>query len=355
MTRKKKQYDPKRTWFTSDLHFGHKNIMKFCPHSRPYCSVEDMDGTMIDEWNKRVQPGDDVFFLGDFAFHKVTMVEKILSVLNGNIHMIYGNHDQVIRNNKYLQDYFASIQEYLEIDHEGIKICMFHYPMAVWNKCHHGSIHLHGHSHSEHPHGDKKMLDVGWDTARKVFSLEEVLEIVKDREVAKHHKKDCKLTIVRGIPGAGKSTFVKTAMNPKDVEAHFESDMWFEKDGEYQFDVDDLFTAHKWCFDKVREALENEKNTVVSNTFVKPKDVRKYLSLARTLGVAVEIIDVRGSHESIHDVPAEILDKMKANFRKLDFSVIQEAYIEGNKNAKYSEKFVNTDPTDDLEAPEYKG
>lgn len=344
MARKKKVYDPDHTWFTSDLHFGHKNIMKFCPISRPYCSVEDMDGTIIDEWNARVQPGDDVFFLGDFAFHKATMVEKILQVLNGNIHIIYGNHDQVIKLNPNLQEYFASHHEYLEIEHEKTKICMFHYPMAVWNKCHHGSIHLHGHSHGEHDANDQRMLDVGWDTARKVFSLREIMELMKDKQFAKHHKKDCKLTIVRGIPGSGKSTYVNEAMNPKDVEAHFEADMFFtDEEGNYNWDGDKLFAAHKWCFDNVREALESEKNTVVSNTFVRPKDVRKYLSLARTLGVAVHVVDVLGNHPNVHNVPEKTLAHMKAEFKPLAQDLVHEAYMEGNNKANFSEERVVTD------------
>src|SRR5687767_6005129 len=80
------------TFFTSDTHWGHKNIIKFC--SRPYASVEEMDEAMITNWNDRVRPGDTVYHLGDFTFYRrEDQQRRIIDSLNGNIKLILGNHD----------------------------------------------------------------------------------------------------------------------------------------------------------------------------------------------------------------------------------------------------------------------
>ena len=89
-------------WFTSDTHFGHKNIIEYC--NRPFKTLEDMDNTIIRKWNERVKPDDIVFHLGDFCFrnspggklgegtiHNAIYYEK---QLNGKIILIQGNHDR---------------------------------------------------------------------------------------------------------------------------------------------------------------------------------------------------------------------------------------------------------------------
>ena len=59
-----------KTWITSDLHFGHKNIMSFCPQTRARFNndVAYMNNAMVEEWNDKVQPEDTVYILGDVAF-----------------------------------------------------------------------------------------------------------------------------------------------------------------------------------------------------------------------------------------------------------------------------------------------
>jgi calcineurin-like phosphoesterase family protein len=75
-------------WFTSDTHFGHSNIIEYC--NRPFGSVEEMDKTIIDNWNSVVKPKDVVFHLGDFSFGKT---KEYKDKLNGTIIHIKGNHD----------------------------------------------------------------------------------------------------------------------------------------------------------------------------------------------------------------------------------------------------------------------
>ena len=96
-----------KTYFTSDLHFSHKNIAKFCPQFRPFDNVEEMDEFFNPNHGmKPLTPEDTVYNLGDFSFaqdHK--QIERVLSRLNGQHHLIYGNHDHVIRQHA---DFFRS-------------------------------------------------------------------------------------------------------------------------------------------------------------------------------------------------------------------------------------------------------
>ena len=80
------------TWFTSDTHFGHGNIIKYC--DRPFQHKEEMDREMTRRWNTVVQPRDEVFHLGDFSFHKVEKSKHILNQLNGKKYLVLGNHDK---------------------------------------------------------------------------------------------------------------------------------------------------------------------------------------------------------------------------------------------------------------------
>ncbi len=75
-------------WFTSDTHFAHRNVIEFC--KRPFASIEEMDEEIIRRWNERVEPGDRVYHLGDFAFGDH---DPYLSRLNGMKNLVIGNHD----------------------------------------------------------------------------------------------------------------------------------------------------------------------------------------------------------------------------------------------------------------------
>ena len=75
-------------FFTSDTHFGHKNIIEYC--KRPFKDVDEMNEKLIENWNSVVQPTDVVYHLGDFAFRGFF---RYKNRLNGTIHLIKGNHD----------------------------------------------------------------------------------------------------------------------------------------------------------------------------------------------------------------------------------------------------------------------
>lgn len=189
-----------KTWFTSDLHFFHKNIVKFT--SRYLVTNEDSHNEwLIDVWNSQVKPGDIVYHLGDLSFAKdVSKTIEILKRLNGQKILIKGNHDHSdnwkhlgnvngIQTHQYLEKTF-------EIDGEKQHVCMFHFPIASWHKQSHGSWHLHGHSHGGFTESKGKMLDVGIDSAYNLlgrhafFSLDAITEYMSNQEkyVAEAHR-----------------------------------------------------------------------------------------------------------------------------------------------------------------------
>lgn len=144
-------------WFTSDTHFGHKAIIRFS--NRPFSSVEDMDETLIQRWNERVKPNDLIWHLGDFAFHKSpTHLERLFNRLNGTKCLIIGNHDH--NDTKRLS--WANIKALTTIVLDKVPVILCHYGLRVWDRSHHGSLHLYGHSHNTLP-GNNQSLDVGVD------------------------------------------------------------------------------------------------------------------------------------------------------------------------------------------------
>lgn len=80
-------------FFTSDFHVGHSNVIKH--DGRPFKDVNEMNQTLIDNWNSVVSDEDIVFYLGDFAYrcHPKTM-KWFVSQLKGKIYFIMGNHDK---------------------------------------------------------------------------------------------------------------------------------------------------------------------------------------------------------------------------------------------------------------------
>ena len=143
-------------WFTSDTHLGHKNIIVYS--KRPFSHVNEMNEAIINNWNERIKPNDDVYHLGDFGLAPLFKLQEWFDRLNGQKHLILGNHDKDIKKVRgwvWIKDYHR-----LHIGED--RIILFHYGMRVWDRSHHGSIQLYGHSHGSLP-GDSQQLDVGVD------------------------------------------------------------------------------------------------------------------------------------------------------------------------------------------------
>lgn len=132
------------TFFTSDQHFGHFNIIRFS--HRPFATVEEMDAVMLANWNSKVKGDDTVYVLGDLFF-RAAAVEPILKALNGRKHLIVGNHDGGWMGRVNLSDYFVSVQTLKEIDLDGKHLVLCHYPMLSYPQSRCGYM-VYGHIHN---------------------------------------------------------------------------------------------------------------------------------------------------------------------------------------------------------------
>jgi predicted kinase len=124
------------------------------------------------------------------------------------------------------------------------------------------------------------------------------------------------LFLLRGLPGSGKSTLAKLL-----GRIHFEADMFFMKEGVYQFDITKLRDAHQWCQLTVEEYMMNSyeglyKRIIVSNTFTQAWEMQPYFDLAEKYGYRVYSLIVENRHGGVneHGVPEEKLVQMKDRF-----------------------------------------
>lgn len=129
-------------YFTSDMHLGHENILRFA--NRPFESVQEMNNTLIANYNALVREEDTVYILGDLAY-RIPLAEanEIIAGLNGKKHLIAGNHDK-----KYDESLFEEVVDYRQLHTNGKHFTLMHYPMLEWEKMRCGSIMLHGHMHN---------------------------------------------------------------------------------------------------------------------------------------------------------------------------------------------------------------
>lgn len=170
-------------WFSSDYHISHDNIIRFC--GRPFKDVADMQQALIERHNSVVAPDDVVYLVGDTFWDKSDWspdsVTRFLRRLNGTIILLPGNHDD-----KTLRKYMGSIsyeRAMPEIEYGDASFVAFHYPMLSWPKSFHGSICVHGHTHSKQKHTvpDRRLVNVcvdAWDFYPA--SAVQIIDLVKN-------------------------------------------------------------------------------------------------------------------------------------------------------------------------------
>jgi predicted kinase len=120
------------------------------------------------------------------------------------------------------------------------------------------------------------------------------------------------LYLLRGLPGSGKTTLAQSISG-----LHVEADMFFVKDGVYQFDASKLKLAHEWCRNKVKFWMEsNVESIIVTNTFTQKWEMDGYYRMAEDYGYTVFSLIVENRHGGInvHNVPVETLNKMRERF-----------------------------------------
>lgn len=174
-----KVYDGNNLYFTSDTHFGHRSMAVHWrmgkypwrgatldelldPAYKPWDFRDWMDHHLIEQWNAVVPKRGIVFHLGDVTFRNAKETREILERLNGEVHVVPGNHDKKQIN--VLRDFGWIIEpQYLEIDVGEQRIVMCHYAFRSWNRMHYGAWNLHGHSHGNLEANAGKQLDVGVD------------------------------------------------------------------------------------------------------------------------------------------------------------------------------------------------
>src|SRR5208283_5008976 len=132
-----------KTFVISDTHFGHQNIIKLA--NRPFQLVQEMDKTLIDNWNLVVGDNDNVMFGGDFAFYKnEDKLREIFNQLKGFKFLIKGNHD---KDAVTKLPWALIIRDRVEFSHKDRMVVIDHYPLEDWNGRFRGAIHLYGHTH----------------------------------------------------------------------------------------------------------------------------------------------------------------------------------------------------------------
>lgn len=128
----------KRIFVTSDLHLGHYNIIKYC--KRPFNSLDEMNNTLVNNWNSTISKNDKVYFLGDLAFGRNSSTDYWLRKLNGDIVFFKGNHDNSVNIN---------FRDSARLTFGNIPFFLTHDPADIpadWK----GWV-IHGHHHNNHP------------------------------------------------------------------------------------------------------------------------------------------------------------------------------------------------------------
>jgi len=168
-------------WFTSDSHFGHANIVKYC--SRPFKNVNNMDHCLINNWNSVVKDNDLVIHLGDFSFQS----GNYLPHLKGNILLVKGNHD-----NKMYDPLFYNVVKQLSVEIGEYKCFLRHRPVFPDDernlpdqanreriKLMSHDVVICGHVHDKWKTNGKN-INVGvdvWD--QKLIHIDELIEFIK--------------------------------------------------------------------------------------------------------------------------------------------------------------------------------
>lgn len=136
-----------KNFYISDTHFGHYNVIRF--DNRPFSSCEEMEDTIVANWNGVVEKDDTVYILGDFCWLDESEWVRILDRLNGKKVLIKGNHDyKRLKQGSKIASKFLGVYDYLEVSDNGNKVILSHYPLPFYRSNYNPNMfHLYGHVH----------------------------------------------------------------------------------------------------------------------------------------------------------------------------------------------------------------
>lgn len=152
-------------YYTADLHFGHKNVLDF--DGRPFETIEEHDQFLIERWNARVKPDDQVYIVGDFCMRAKRSPLDYLKQLKGRKYLIKGNHDSALLKDPEIMEQFELAEKMYFIKDRDYRIVLCHFPLAEWNQYYRGSWHIYGHIHNkrnqafQYMRGQERALNAG--------------------------------------------------------------------------------------------------------------------------------------------------------------------------------------------------
>lgn len=161
------------TFFTSDTHFGHQNILRLS--KRPFRTISEHDEALVRNWNEVVGAADTVYHLGDFAYgldEDANRLEWLFARLNGRKYLVLGNHDldRAGRMHGTIEALgWAERPEHLiHLEVEGHRLVLSHYAQREWQGGQKGAFHFYGHAHGALA-GIGRSRDVGVDMPDVAF------------------------------------------------------------------------------------------------------------------------------------------------------------------------------------------
>lgn len=186
-----------KTYISSDLHFWHKNILKYCPESRgQFSNADEMNAKIIDNFNSKIDDEDTLFIVGDIGFGKPSVIMECLKALNGKKIIVWGNHDfRLMKSHE-----FHSQRNLAGVIHDGMAwwghhmlddvkypLHIQHFPCLDWIDMNHGGIMLHGHRHSPKGKTDTydhntRSMDIGADGNDLMpYDMDDVVRMMRGR------------------------------------------------------------------------------------------------------------------------------------------------------------------------------
>lgn len=170
-----------KIFFTSDTHFNHDREFVYSP--RGFKTIQEMNGTLVKNWNETVGNDDDIYVLGDFFLGTdFNYIQEVLNKLNGRIHLVTGNHDTPSKIIEYTSwNNIVEIADALRIRHKKREFFLCHYPVltaSLEQDPDKAVINLFGHTHSKDKFYEDRpyMYNVAVDANdNKPVEIEEIL------------------------------------------------------------------------------------------------------------------------------------------------------------------------------------